>query len=188
MIVRSSFQQPRISKSHVVAALLLEKRGRRPEGIGSNVNRLAFFSGLLLLASGCAAMGGSHDQYYVCSYDIVWNATLDTLKAYSITLQDKETGTVETAWIEMEGTARGFGAFGREGFGNRERARFTAKVTRQADVSSVSLLEIRQRWHARGGVTQQATRWWPVDPSEEALADVTTRLNTKLLEKGCPVS
>jgi hypothetical protein len=133
-------------------------------------------------------MSGSHDQYYVCSYDTVWDATLDAFKAHSITSQSKETGTIETAWIEMEGVERGFGAFGREGFGNRERARFTAKVARQADVSSVSLLEIRQRWHARGGVTQQATRWWPVDPSEEALRDVSSRLNTKLSEKGCPAS
>lgn len=172
----------------MVAARLHKKEGRLPERIGSTVNRLAFFSGLLLLTSGCATMGGSHDLYYVCSYDTVWTATVDTLKAHSITVQNKDTGTVETAWIEMEGTARGFGAFGREGFGNRERARFTAKVTQQADVSAVSLLEIRQRWHARGGVTQQATRWWPVDPSEEALADVSTRLNSKLLEKGCAAS
>lgn len=133
-------------------------------------------------------MGGSHDQYYVCSYDTVWDAALETLKGHSITSQNKETGAIETAWIEMEGTERGFGAFGREGFGNRERARFTVKVSRQAEVSSVSLLEIRQRWHARGGVTQQATRWWPVDPSDEALQDVSHRLNTKLLEKGCSAS
>jgi hypothetical protein len=53
------------------------------------------------------------------------------------------------------------------------------------DVASVSILETRQRWHARGGVTQQATRWWPVDPSEEALEDVSNRLNGKLKEKGC---
>lgn len=172
----------------MVAVPLLKKRDRLPERIGSNVNRLALFSGLLLLTSGCATMGGSHDLYYVCSYDTVWNATLDTLKPHSITAQNKDTGTVETAWIEMEGAARGFGAFGREGFGNRERARFTAKVTQQGDVSSVNLLEIRQRWHARGGVTQQATRWWPVDPSEEALSDATNRLNTKILEKGCSVS
>lgn len=138
--------------------------------------------------SGCATISGSHDQYYVCSYDTVWDATLDTLKAHSVTSQSKETGIIETAWIEMEGAERGFGVFSREGFGNRERARFTVKVARDNDVSSVSVLESRQRWHARGGVTQQATRWWPVDPSEEAMQDVSDRLNAKLQEKGCSAS
>ena len=50
---------------------------------------------------------------------------------------------------------------------------------------SVSLLETRQRWHSRGGVTSQATKWWPVEPSEEATAEVTTRLNEKLKQEGC---
>jgi uncharacterized lipoprotein len=107
------------------------------------------------------------------------------MKGYSITSQSKENGTIETAWIEMEMAERGFGIFNREGFGNRERARLTVSVKRLNDVSSVSVLETRQRWHARGGVTQQATKWWPVDPSEEAEATVVTRLNNKLKEKGC---
>lgn len=143
---------------------------------------------LLVLMSGCATMSGSHDTYYVCSYDTVWDAALDTLKANSITSQNKDKGVIETAWIEMEGKDRPFGIFGREGFGNKERARLTAKVIRHNDVASVSLLETRQRWHARGGVTQQATKWWPVDPSEEVLRDVSNRLNSKLQEKGCSAS
>jgi len=140
------------------------------------------------LASGCATMSGSHDQNYVCSYDQVWDATLDTLKGHSITAQNKEKGVIETAWIEMEGTERGFGALGREGFGNRERARLIATLTSHNHVTSVSILEIRQRWHARGGVTQQSLKWWPVDPSEEVLQDVSRRLNSNLREKGCPTS
>ncbi len=53
--------------------------------------------------------------------------------------------------------------------------------------ASVSVLETRQRWHARGGVTQQATKWWPIEPSEEATNDVVDRLNAKLKEKDvCP--
>jgi len=95
---------------------------------------------------------------------------------------------IETAWIEREGRERPYGIFGREGFGNKERARLTAKVIRHNDVASVSLLETRQRWHAKGGVTQQATKWWPVDPSEEVMKDLTDRLNSKLQEKGCSAS
>ena len=58
-------------------------------------------------------------------------------------------------------------------------------VKRLNDVASVSVLETRQRWHARGGVTSQATKWWPVDPSEDAMNDVTVQLDTKLMKKGC---
>ena len=107
------------------------------------------------------------------------------MKGYSVTSQNKDIGTIETAWIEMEGKDRGFGIFNREGFGNRERARMTVSVKRLNDVSSVNVLETRQRWHARGGVTSQATRWWPIDPSEEAMEEVTGKLNSRLKEKGC---
>jgi hypothetical protein len=142
----------------------------------------------LVFAGGCAAISGSHDHYYTCPYDTVWDAAIDTLKGYSITSQNKDKGVIETAWIEMEGKERTFGAFGREGFGNRERARLSAAVKRMDDVAGVSILETRQRWHAKGGVTQQATRWWPIDPSEEVMSDVSNHLNTKLHEKGCSTS
>jgi hypothetical protein len=140
---------------------------------------------LLLIVPGCASLSGSHDQYFVCSYDTVWDTALETLKGYSINAQNKDNGTIETSWIEMEGKERTYGIFGREGFGNRERARMSVKVKQLNDVSSVSVLETRQRWHARGGVTQQALKWWPVDPSEESIDEVTQKLNTRLKEKGC---
>jgi uncharacterized lipoprotein len=139
----------------------------------------------LLALQGCASLSGSKDQYFVCSYDTVWDTALETMKGYSINAQSKDKGTIETAWIEMEGKERTYGIFGREGFGNRERARMSVKVKQLNDVSSVSVLESRQRWHARGGVTQQALKWWPVDPSQESIDDVTQKLNTRLKEKGC---
>lgn len=85
----------------------------------------------------------------------------------------------------MEGKRKPYGIFSREGFGNRERARLTVAVKNTNNVSSVSVLEIRQRWHARGGVSQQATRWWPIEPSEEVMEEVTGSLNARLKEKGC---
>lgn len=169
-------------------ALFLTEESPLTERTESDVNTFASLFALLLLMSGCATMSGSHDLYYVCSYDMVWDATLDTLKANSITSQNKDKGIIETAWIEMEGKERAFGIFGREGFGNRERARLIVTVTPHNDVTSVSVLENRQRWHARGGVTQQATKWWPIDPSEEVLQGVSGRLNGKLQEKGCLAS
>ena len=141
---------------------------------------------LALLSVGCAALSGSREQYFVCSYDSVWDAALETMKGQSVSTYDKEKGTIETNWQDVPPTSeRSFGIFGREGFGNNERARMTVSVKRMDDVASVSVLETRQRWHSRGGVTQQALKWWPIDPSEDATNDVVDRLNAKLKIKGC---
>jgi len=141
---------------------------------------------LALLSVGCAAMSGSREQYFVCSYDTVWDTALETMKGQSVSSFDKEKGLIETSWQDVPPTSeRSFGIFGREGFGNNERARMTVSVKRMDDVASVSVLETRQRWHSRGGVTQQALKWWPIDPSEDATNDVVDRLNAKLKIKGC---
>ena len=107
------------------------------------------------------------------------------MKDRPIQVQDKDKGLIETGWVEMEGTERSYGIFDRDAFGNQERARMTVAVKRLNDVTSVSVLENRQRWHLKGGITQQATKWWPIDPSEEAEAAVVNRLQSKLKEKGC---
>jgi len=138
--------------------------------------------------SGCASLSGSKDHFFVCSYDVVWDAALESMKDQPIQVQDKNTGLIETGWIEMEGTERSYGIFDRDAFGNRERARMTVAVKRLNDVTSVSVLENRQRWHLKGGITQQATKWWPVDPSEKAERTIMSRLSTKLKEKGCVTS
>lgn len=139
-----------------------------------------------LFSVGCAALSGSREQYFVCSYDMVWDAALETMKGQSVAAYDKEKGLIETAWLDVPPTSeRSFGIFGREGFGNKERARMTISVKRMNDVASASVLETRQRWHARGGVTSQATKWWPIEPSEDATNDVVDRLNAKLKDKGC---
>jgi hypothetical protein len=143
---------------------------------------------LIASTAGCASFSGSHEHYYACQYDTVWDAAVETLKARSISSQDKEKGTIDTAWVEMEGKERRYGMFSREGFGNRERARLSVTVKRVNDVAAVSVLETRQRWHAKGGVTQQATKWWPIDPSEDVLNEITSRMNGKLQEKGCASS
>jgi uncharacterized lipoprotein len=141
---------------------------------------------LALLCVGCATLSGSREQYFVCSYDRVWDAALETMKGQSVATYDKEKGTIETNWQDVPPTSeRSFGIFGREGFGNQERARMTVSVKRMDDVASVSVLETRQRWHSRGGVTSQALKWWPIDPSEDTTDDVVDRLNAKLKAKGC---
>ncbi|HEU4686077.1 MAG TPA: hypothetical protein VFS39_16340 [Nitrospira sp.] len=145
----------------------------------------SFIIWFIVVSAGCASLSGSKDQYYVCSYDVVWDAALESVKDRPSQLQDKDKGLIETGWIEMEGAERPYGVFQREGFGNRERARMTIAVKRLNDVVSVSVLENRQRWHLKGGITQQATKWWPVDPSQESEASVARRISSTLQEKGC---
>jgi uncharacterized lipoprotein len=141
---------------------------------------------LALFSVGCASLSGSHDQYFVCSYDTVWDAALDTMKGQSIATYDKDKGVIETNWLDVPPISeRSYGIFGRDVFGNQERARFTVSIKRMIDVSSASILETRQRWHARGGVTQQALKWWPIEPSDDATDVVVSRLNAKLKTKGC---
>ena len=141
---------------------------------------------LALLSVGCAALSGSREQYYVCAYDNVWDAALETMKGQPVSTYDKEQGLIETNWQDVPPTSeRTFGIFGRESFGNNERARMTVSVKRINDVAVISVLETRQRWHSRGGVTQQALKWWPIEPSEDATNEVVDRLNSKLKVKGC---
>jgi len=149
--------------------------------------RVSLFVPFLAL-TGCAALSGGQSHYYACPYGTVWEATLETMKGYSVTSENKSDGTIETAWIEMEGKKRPYGIFGREGFGNRERARLTVAVKQENNISSVNVLETRQRWHAKGGVSQQATKWWPIEPSEETMNEVTEKLNARLKEQGCEVA
>ena len=141
---------------------------------------------LALLSVGCATLSGSREEYFVCSYDTVWDATLETMKGQSVSSYDKEKGLIETNWQDVPpNSERTFGLFGREGFGNNERARMTVSVKRMNDVAAISVLETRQRWHSRGGVTQQALKWWPIESSEDATNEVVDRLNSKLKVKGC---
>lgn len=140
---------------------------------------------LPLILPSCATLSGERSSYFVCAYDTVWEAAAETMKGFSITSENKDKGTIETAWIEMEGEKRPYGIFRREGFGNLERARMTVAVKKIDDVTSVSVLETRQRWHARGGATPQAARWWPIEPSAEVMKEVTDKLTVRLEEKGC---
>ena len=57
----------------------------------------------------------------MCSYDIVWDAALETMKGQSVATYDKEKGLIETSWLDVPPTSeRSFGIFGRESFGNYE--------------------------------------------------------------------
>lgn len=136
-----------------------------------------------LLAGGCASL--EKKTYVVCPYDTVWDAAGDAMKSFHVTVRDKEKGVMETGWSDMASTERGFGIFQRNAFDNKERARMTVTLNRLNNVTKVIVSEERQRWHVRGGVTQQALKWTPVEPSDEAMTAVMNQLNTKLENRGC---
>ena len=137
-----------------------------------------------LAGTGCASLSGAQDRYLVCPYDTVWDVAIETMKDRPIVVKDKAQGMIETDWVEMDAAVRSYGMFGREA-SNRERFRMTLLIKPMNVVTSISLLENREVWHRKGGVTSQATKWWPVDPSEESMASVLNRVNAKLKERGC---
>jgi hypothetical protein len=85
----------------------------------------------------------------------------------------------------MPSDGRSYGIFGRDPWNNKERARMIVTVKRHDDVTAVTIVENRQRWHEKGGVTQQATKWWPIQPSEEAIESAQQRLTNNLSKQGC---
>ncbi len=193
MIERSFFQRRPTSsptgkgpasKNHRIPRISLVKNCGVP-------SHLALAVCLGLMSVGCVLFPKDHNnQYVVCPYDTVWEATWDTMKSFPIKLQNKDTGVIETGWIEMGGEERGYGLFRRTatGFGNRERVRLVVNLKSMKDVTEVVVIENRERWHLKGGVTSQATRWWPIDPSEEDMSAVMAAVNTKLKDLGCPLS
>jgi len=135
------------------------------------------------LSSGCALLGGVQESYVVCPYDKVWEASLETMKAGLIMVQDKNKGVIETAWVENPVVGRPYGAFGRNLEVDKERARMIVTLKRLDDVTSVGVNEVREHWGFRGG--GRIFQWIPVEPSDEAMTDTMKRINAKLKERGC---
>jgi hypothetical protein len=131
-------------------------------------------------------MSGGQERYAVCDYDHAWEAALEAVKDRSITVKEKEKGFIETGWIEIPMPGRTFGALQREMGDSKDRSRIVLTVKRLSDVTKVTFVEERQRWAFRGG--SRMFGWASADPSQEVLADIHTRLDTKLKEHGCTLS
>lgn len=139
-----------------------------------------------VMVAGCASLAGVQERYAVCSYDHAWEATVDTVKDRAVTKQDKESGEIQTAWLEMPMPGRTFGAFQREMKDSKDRSRILLNVKQLNDVIKVSFSEDRQRWAFRGG--SRLFGWAATEPSEIVLADVHNRLDRKLKEHGCSLN
>lgn len=80
------------------------------------------------------------ERYTACPYDTVWEAALDTMKDRPLTVQDKDSGVIETGWIEMAATEQGFGVFGRQAFDDKERVRMNVSLKRLNGATEVSAI------------------------------------------------
>lgn len=141
---------------------------------------------VLLLLSACASTGGIQERFAVCSYDHAWDAALAAVKDRSVTTMNKDTGTIETGWLEIPMPEQAFGAFQRDLSGSKDRSRITISVKRLDDVAKISFVEMRERWTFRGG--SRLFGWASTDPSEEVMHDIQSRLDSKLQEHGCSLT
>jgi hypothetical protein len=141
---------------------------------------------LTALAAGCASAPGLEQRYAVCSYDTLWDATVETLKDRPVKVKDKEKGLIETGWMEVPVSGRLYGAFRREMKDAKDRTRLVVTVKRLDDVTKVSLAETRETWAFRGG--SRLFGWQSAEPSEEEMAAIMRRLSARLKERGCSLT
>jgi hypothetical protein len=131
-------------------------------------------------------MSGTQQRFAVCGYDHAWEAALAAVKDRSVTTNNKDTGLIETDWLEITVPGRTFGALQRDLSDSKDRSRITLSVKRLDDVVKISSIEERQRWAFRGG--SRLFGWASTDPSEEVMRDVQSRLDSKLKEHGCSLT
>lgn len=140
----------------------------------------------IVLLTACSSLGGVTERYAVCSYEHAWEAALESVKDRPITVKDKDSGRIETGWLEIPMPGRTFGALQRELADSKDRSRIVMSVKRLNDVVKVGFSEERQRWAFRGG--SRLFGWADTEPSEKVLEDVHDRLDRKLKERGCSLS
>ena len=139
-----------------------------------------------LFLTACASMNGMQQRFAVCSYDHAWDAALEAVKDRSVTTNNKDTGLIETGWLEIPMPGRSFGILQRDLPDSKDRSRITLTVNRLDDVTKISFVEERHRWMFRGG--SRLFGWVSTDPSEEVMHDIQRRLDSKLKERGCSLT
>jgi hypothetical protein len=116
--------------------------------------------------------------------DSVWSSSLETLKAYPVTVKDKTQGRIETGWRVGYVEGRGYGLLQREGMGEKERSQLTLMLTPlEKNIIRLQLAERRQHWGFRGG--SRIYDWYPVEPSQQEMDHILSNLTKKLEAEGC---
>ena len=78
------------------------------------------------LSLGCSALSGTNlmaERYLACPMDSVWSSSLETLKAYPVTVKDKTQGRIETGWRVGYVEGRGYGLLQHSATKNRMYAK-----------------------------------------------------------------
>ncbi len=133
--------------------------------------------------AGCASLGDIKERYVACSYDTVWEVSLDRMREYPVMKEEKERGLIETTWIESTMHGRPYGLLQREGLENKERFRMMLTLNRVDEATVLRLSEQREHWGFRGG--SRIYQWYPLEPSEERLNHVMADISTHLEGQGC---
>lgn len=124
------------------------------------------------------------ERYMACPIDSVWNSSLESLKAYPVTLKDKSNGVIETGWRVEYVQGAGYGLLQREGMGDKERSQLTLTMKPlESNVVRLQLAERRQHWGFRGGA--RIYDWYPVQPSQKEVDHILNNLTKKLEGEGC---
>lgn len=136
---------------------------------------------------GCASLTGTDkiaERYLACPMDSVWDSSLQVLKAYPVSVKDKNKGLIETGWRVQYVQGADYGLFRREGLTNKERSQLSLTLTPMAsDVIRLQLAERREHWGFRGGA--RIYDWAPVESSEEQINQILNTLTKKLEAEGC---
>lgn len=139
------------------------------------------------LLFGCGSLSGPElmaERYMACPLDSVWNSSLESLKAYPVTVKDKAGGVIETGWRVEYVQGAGYGLLQREGMGDKERSQLTMRIKPlESNTVRLQIAERRQHWGFRGG--SRIYDWYPVAPSQREVDHILNNLTKKLEAEGC---
>lgn len=141
----------------------------------------------LAIQMGCASLTGSDkmaERYLACPMDSVWDSSLQVLKAYPVSVKDKNKGLIETGWRVQYVQGPDYGIFRREGLTNKERSQLSLTLTpMESNVIRLQLTERREHWGFRGGA--RLYDWYPVEPSQQEIDHILSNLTKNLEAEGC---
>jgi len=158
--------------------------------VSSKFQRIDYWVTMMIcvaIQTGCASLIGTEklgERYLACPMDSVWDSSLQVLKAYPVSVKDKNKGLIETGWRVQYVQGPDYGLFRREGLTNKERSQLSLTLTpMESNVIRLQLVERREHWGFRGGA--RIYDWYPVEPSQQEIDHILNNLTKNLEAEGC---